>query len=385
MRVLDIIFVIAGAGVVFGGYTLFTNPAVVEEARDVAQPNLPLVETAHVQIAEDVASVRQTALLRPAAEVSVTSEGVGRVAEINPEFELGGRLSEGDVIFRLETFRLRTDITRAEADVAAAAAEVTRLAQDEVRIAELVERNVSTDSSLDTVRANLAAAIARRDLAEAGLAAAELSLSEATVVASFDSVVAAEALSEGQFLQPGTEVGRLVSASAAELVVRLNAGQLYQVQNGEGLMGREVTVRATDGSGAVKTGIIERVALTAETATQTTGVLVSVADPFTADGGILRLNTLVEVEIPLAGTPEQLLSVPVAAIQTGDRIWVIRDGTLRPAAARIERRTSAFATIDSDDLQEGDRVLLTRLPDAVEGLRVRIADDETHEQSAVDE
>lgn len=383
MRVLDIVFIIAGAGAVFGGYTLFANPPMGEEAAEASQPSLPLVETARVGVADEVASIRQTALLRPAAEVVVTAEGAGRVAEINPEFELGGQLSAGDVIFRIDTSRLETEVARAEADVTAAEAEVTRLAQDEARISELVDRNVSTDSTLDTAQANLAAAEARRDLAQAGLDAAKLDLEDATVVAPFDAVVASEALSLGQFLQPGTEVGRLVSATAAELVVRLNADQLKQVRNGEGLVGREVTVRATDGSGAEKTGTVERVALTAETATQTTGVLVSVADPFAADGGILRLNTLLEVEVPFAGEPERLLSIPVAAIQTGDRIWAIRDGVLRPATAQIERRIGEFATISSDDLVQGDVVLLTRLPDAVDGLRVRIAEDAEHRQAAV--
>lgn len=385
MRVVDIVFVIAGVGAFFGGYTLFTNPPIDEEAGVTSQISLPLVETARVGIADDVASIRQTALLRPAAEVVVTVEGAGRVAEINPEFELGGQLSEGDVIFQIETSRLETEVARAEADVTAAAAEVTRLAQDEARVSELVDRNVSTDSSLDTVQANLAAAEARRDLAQAGLKAAELALEDATVVAPFDAVVAAEALSPGQFLQPGTEVGRLVSATAAELIVRLNAEQLKQVRNGEGLVGRTVTVRATDGSAAEKPGIIERVALTAESATQTTGVLVSVADPFSANGGILRLNTLLEVEIPIAGAPERLLSIPVAAIQTGDRIWAIREGVLRPAVAQIERRTGDFATISSNDLAQGDVVLLTRLPDAVDGLRVRVSEGEggEHQQAAV--
>ena len=387
MRIVDIVFVIAGVGAVYGGFTLFANPPVGEVDAETSQPSLPLVETARVGVADDVASIRQTALLRPAAEVIVTAEGSGRVAEVNPEFELGGQLSEGDVIFRIETARLDTEVARAKADVTAAEAEVTRLAQDEARVSKLVDRNVSTTSTFDTVKANLAAAEARRDLAQAGLDAAQLALEDATVVAPFDAVVASEALSLGQFLQPGTEVGRLVSATAAELVVRLNTEQLKQVRNGEGLVGREVTVRATDGSDAEKTGTVERVALTAETATQTTGVLVSVADPFAMEGGVLRLNTLLEVEIPFAGEPERLLSVPVAAIQTGDRIWAVRDGVLRPAAAQIERRTGDFAIISSDDLTQGDVVLLTRLPDAVDGLRVRVAEDESddgaYEQAAV--
>lgn len=376
MRIIDILFAVAGGAVLFGGYAVLQAPADEASAEvAVEQTRLPLVEVARVEYADAVAGVVQTALLRPVAEVVVTAEATGRVAWVNPDFALGRSLPAGAPIFQMDTARLETDVDRAVADVAVAEAELQRTREEAGRISALVERNVSAQSNLTTSEANASAAEARLAQARAALRAAEIALEDATVTAPFDAIVASEALSLGQFLQAGAEVGRLVASESAELLVRLNAEQLRLLQSTGNVVGREVTVRATDGSGAAKSGWIQQISLTTETATQTTGVLVAVNQPFEGPT-VFRLNALMEVEIP---TPngEPVLSVPVAAVQSGNRIWAVRDGLLRPVNATIERRSADRVLILTDDVAPGEDVLLTRLPDAIDGLRVRTttADD----------
>lgn len=259
MRLVDIVFVAAGAAALYGGYSIFLAPAPASEPTAAEGPRLPLVEVAPVAATELKASVRQTALLRPAAEVVVTAEAAGRIAWVNPTFELGQRLAKGAEVFRLDTARLETGVARAQADVAVARADLQRIADEFARISALVERNVSAQANLVTTAANVAAAEARVAQAEAALRAAQIALDEATVTAPFDAVVTAEALSPGQFVQAGTEVGRLVAADRAELLVRLNPEQLRLLESTGDLLGRAVTIRTTDGSGASKTGAIRQV------------------------------------------------------------------------------------------------------------------------------
>ncbi len=384
MRVLDSIFVLAGGAALFGGYTVFSNPPSAGQEATAQAPRLPLVETAPAEVVESVAGIRQTALLRAASEVVVTTEAAGRVAWVNPSFQLGERLPRGAEVFRLDAARLETDVARARADVDAAKAERARLLQELDRISTLVDRNVSSQTSLVTTQTNLAAAEAKVAQTEAAFLATELAVNEATIVAPFDAVVAAETLSEGQFLQPGTEVGRLVSADSAELLVRLNAEQLQKLEEGGDLIGRDVIVTATDGSGASKPGIIRRVALTSETATQTTAVLVSVDQPFSEDGGVFRLNSLFEAEFSIPNAPGRLLSVPVEAVQAENRIWVVEDGALRQVAATIDRRVNDRVLVQSEELLPGDSVLVTRLPAAIEGLKVGVVEQSDARQTTAD-
>ena len=374
MRLISWIYVALGLGVLAGGYGLFSNPpgdaalAVPQEIR------LPVVEVAIVGASDRVPTVRQTALLRAASELIVTTEATGRVVWINPAFELGGRIAAGDRIFALDDTRLAAEVTRAEADVAAAEAEFERLSNEAARANELAARGVSSEATLGSAQSSVTVAEARLLQAVAARDVAEIAFDQATAVAPFDAVVTAETLSLGQFLQPGTEVGRLVSADSAELIVRLNAEQFIEIQTSDGLVGQRVEIIATDGSGAQKTGEIRAVGFSNESATQTTAVLVSVDDPFEPDGGVFRLNTLMEVAIVANRDAGEILTVPAEAVQTGDRIWAIRDGQLRAVEATIERRMGDLVIIETEDLAIGDQVLLTRLPEAVDGLQVRVAE-----------
>lgn len=373
MRVRDLILAAAGLAALYGGYSLFSQPATTSDRVEAPTLRLPVVEVALVEQADVAASVNQTALLRASSEVPVTTELAGRVVWINDKFQLGQRLNRGERIFEIDPARLETDVIRAQADIQAAEAERERLQKELERTSALAERNISSQATLATTTANLASAQALLAQRNAALLAAQLALSQATITAPFDAVVAQETLSLGQFLQPGNEVGRLVAADEAELLVRLNAEQLSAIQQGGDLIGRQVMVSATDGSGSQKPGVISRIALTSEAATQTTGILVTVSSPFGAAGGVFRINSLFDVSIPLPNNAEALLSVPVAAVQTGDRIWGVVDGALTQIPATIVRRAGDRVVLRSQSLAVGTAVVTTRLPNAIEGLKVRVS------------
>ncbi|WP_411892657.1 efflux RND transporter periplasmic adaptor subunit [Yoonia sp. SDW83-1] len=375
MRILDLILAAVGVAALYGGYLLFSQPGTATNVAEALPQRLPVVEVALVERADVEASVNQTALLKASSEVPVTTELAGRVIWINERFQLGQRLQRGERIFELDATRLETDVIRAEADISAAEAERERLEKELTRISTLAERNISSQAALATTTANLAAAEAQLKQRNAALLSAELAQRQATITAPFDAVVAQETLSLGQFLQPGTEVGRLVAADEAELLVRLNAEQLYAVEQGEDLIGRRVTVTATDGSGVQKPGVISRIALTNEAATQTTGVLVTVSQPFDTRGGVFRINSLFDVSIPLPGNSDRLLSVPVAAVQTGDRIWGVVDGALTQIPAVLDRRAGDRMILRSGSVEVGMVVVTTRLPNAIEGLKVRVSSE----------
>ncbi len=375
MRILDLLLAAVGVAALYGGYLLFSQPRTATELAEALPTRLPVVEVALVERADVEASVNQTALLKASSEIPVTTELAGRVVWINERFQLGQRLERGERIFELDSARLETDVIRAQADISAAEAERERLEKELTRISTLAERNISSQAALATTTANLAAAEAQLKQRNAALLSAELAQQQATITAPFDAVVAQETLSLGQFLQPGTEVGRLVAADEAELLVRLNAEQLYAVEQGEDLIGRQVTVTATDGSGAQKPGVISRIALTNEAATQTTGVLVTVSQPFDTRGGVFRINSLFDVSIPLPGNSDRLLSVPVAAVQTGDRIWGFVDGALTQIPAVLDRRAGDRMILRSGSLEVGMAVVTTRLPNAIEGLKVRVSSE----------
>ncbi|MEF8792386.1 efflux RND transporter periplasmic adaptor subunit [Thiohalorhabdus sp.] len=93
----------------------------------------------------------------------------------------------------------------------------------------------------------------------------------------------------------------------------------------------------------------------------------------------LALGRFAEVVAELPPRPG-LVAVPPAALYEQDRIYVVRDGRL--AALTVERAGQKAVAdgpgrllLRAEGLRSGDRVVTTQLPNASEGLRVRVADE----------
>jgi len=110
-------------------------------------------------------------------------------------------------------------------------------------------------------------------------------------------------------------------------------------------------------------------------------VLFRSSDPYRLEGGgnpkgrNLEIGMFVDVEI--AGrTLSGVFAVPRSALRDGDSVWTMDgDGMLRIAPVTVVRR-ERDTVIVSDGLAEGDRVVLTNISGAAEGMRLRLAEGE---------
>jgi len=88
----------------------------------------------------------------------------------------------------------------------------------------------------------------------------------------------------------------------------------------------------------------------------------------------LSLGTFVELRLKLA-EQDQLVELPYNALYELDRVYLLQDGYLK--AVKIER-IGEYKTelgekrllVRSSDLQQGDHIVSTQLPNAITGLRV---------------
>jgi len=109
------IFIVLGAlGVAF---IIFFGAGRIAAARDQAQPareeTLPLVETVEVEAEPNRFFVTEEAFLRPRAEVEVVPEVAGRVVEVAPQLEPGGRFEKGELMFRIDPRTFDAELARA--------------------------------------------------------------------------------------------------------------------------------------------------------------------------------------------------------------------------------------------------------------------------------
>ena len=110
-------------------------------------------------------------------------------------------------------------------------------------------------------------------------------------------------------------------------------------------------------------------------------MIVAVADPYNLDRGEgperrdLEFGMFVDVEIrgkTLAG----VFAVPRSALRDGDTVWTMDDeGRLRVTPVAVVRRGRDTVVL-RDGIEEGDRVVLTNISGAAEGMQLRLAEEE---------
>lgn len=344
-----------------------------EETGTAEPPPGPLVRVARPEPVDRPPAVTSTGFLRDGGSVAVTSEIAGRVDEIGPAFVLGGRPEEGALLLALDRARLEAELTRARAELRAAEAERDEVQSSLDRQLELAEENFTAEATIEELRAALASAEAQVTLAESAARIARLNLEDATIEAPFDALVVEENVAPGQLLNPGTPVGRIVRADRAEVRTGLTQRHYRLLTADVPLEGRTVEIAAADG-GPRREARITGVAPELSGSARTVELAIRVSDPFAGQDPFL-LNGLVEVTIPLPETGTPVFSLPVAALQTGQRLWrVTGDDRLAPVDFRLERRTGDRVLV-TGDLTPEMRIVLTPVATPVEGLRVRVAGD----------
>ncbi len=376
-----------------------------EPERREPPSQIPFVVTAPVVAGSGAIPVHGAGTVRPRVQVDVAAGVSGRVVWVDPAFESGGRVSEGQVLFRLDDADYRHRMEQARSGVAVQQVELLKV-EEEARIArEQYEafqsrRGAATGdaeaSPLAHWEPQLEAARAGVERARAVLAETELLLARTEVQAPFDAVVRSESVGVGQFVAAGVGVGAIYASDAVEIVVPLADADAALVPGlwdlRPGVADRRATARVTAdyGTGAhVWEGYVDRVEAALDEATRTLDVIVRVPDPFrggsrvetgsASDGAAssagtpppLLIGQFANVEIS-GIAPEQYFQIRRLGLRPGNEVWAIDDEAVTIVPVRVLQRFDDTVYV-TGGLHEGQQVVLRGIQFATEGLRVRTA------------
>ena len=368
----------------------------------------PFVTTASATGRDGAIPVYSAGTVRPRAEIDVAAQINGKVASVAPAFLSGGRVSAGEVLFRIDDADYLNRVQQARANVAAQLVGLLQ-AEEEARIAraeyEGFLRRRADDapppgeaSPLTLREPQLAAARAALARDSAALADAELALSRTEVRAPFSGIVRTEMVDIGQFVAAGQGVGRLYADDAVEVVVPLSDADaalipdLWMLDAGDGDASVEATVMAEYGDASYAwSGYVDRAEAALDEQTRTIDVVVRVPDPFaggraaipegdgaeTEDGPggpPLLVGQFVEVRIAGAA-PGRYFTVPRSALRTGNEVWALRqDSLVTIVPVGVLQRADELVYV-TGSLAEGQAVVLSGLQFATEGMVVRTSAD----------
>jgi RND family efflux transporter MFP subunit len=352
--------------------------------REAPEKIAPLVETQVVELKPFRFVVRGHGTVTPRTESELVAQVAGEAVWLAPSMVPGGFFQQDDVLVRIEPGDYETDLESARAGLARTRSELVRARKERDRQRQLADVSVASESRIDDAENAFRIADANLREARARLAQAERDLARTEIRAPYDGRVREKSIDVGQFANRGTAIARIYAVDYAEVrlpvadrelsFLDLPLGYVSEVANGTGpevrihaeFAGRRQTFEAT----------IVRTEGEIDPRSRTVNVVARVEDPYgrqRARATPLAVGLFVEAEI-VGRVVEQVVLLPRGALQQQGRVLVVDDeDRLRFRDVDVLRAERENMVIGSG-LSAGERVCVTSLPAAVDGMSVRIAE-----------
>lgn len=349
---------------------------------------VPLVEVLDVRLGRVQLFIDTLGELRPRREGTLTAEVPGTVDSVSDAFVDGGAVAEGEVLLQIDDARLRVAILSADAMVAQAAARLSQeVAQSERSIAEWTQSGRSGDPPPLVAREPaLAEARARVASAEATLEDAKLDLERTKVKAPFSGFVRDARAAIGEFVQPGQVLATLYQAEPMEVSFALTDRELARMDldalMSSGTRPESAPVVEFDASFAGRRstfrGRIARVESEVDPVSRMVrlSAVVDRAAESSSPGDAARLPLLagVFVDARIGGRVlEQAVTLPRSALFRPDVVLIVsKEGRLERREVAVALTTRESVVIE-EGLGDGERVIVSPLDVAIDGMFVRVS------------
>ena len=347
--------------------------------------------------------------IRSRRSLEVRATAAGTVVAVGKGVENGGRVTAGELIFRVDPAEAQSALARvradradtqaeardaaralelAKADLAAAQKQSDLRARALARQQDLKSRGIGTDADVETAALAAAAAeqsvvsreqavasaASRVELARASLdrvaidlADAERALADTTVTAKFDGTLTDTAITEGGVVTKGERVATLVDPGDLEAAFRVSTSQYARLLDAGGALRPLPVTVALDVLGADLTakGVLDRES--GAVAEGQTGRLLF-ARLARAPGFRPGDFVTVSVEEPVLRNAVRL---PATAVSAAGSVLVVGAGDrLAEQAVEVLRRQGDEVLVSATGIA-GERVVAERTPLIGAGIRVR--------------
>jgi RND family efflux transporter MFP subunit len=395
---LPLLVLVLGA---FGAWALLsTPPRVGVEERAPLTPQVRVLEVAPRMVK---LRVQTHGTVAPRTESDLVPQVSGPITWVSPSLVSGGFFEDGEVLLRIDPRDYEAALERARATLVRTESEHDRALKELARRRSLQQRNAASTARVDDAEnAERVAGAAMRE-ARAALDQAERDLGRTRLRAPFTGRVREERVGVGQFVNRGSPVARLYAIDYVEVRLPVPDRQLAYLdlpllrpgsgpsggRNGRGEIekGPAVTLSANF-AGAAHTwiGRVERTEGEIDARSRMVHVVARVEAPYeqAADGGRvpLAVGLFVSAEIEGREVPDAVVLPRSAVFEAAaedrggreapeSRVWVVgADDRLRARAVEV-LHTHRDQAVIGGGLAAGQRVVVSPLETAVEGMAVR--------------
>ena len=320
----------------------------------------------------------------PLQETSVVSEVNGRIIEVSPFFIVGGFVSKGDVLLRIDPRNYETSLLRAEASVKSAQSNLAqetgraKVAEQEWQKSPKGGQRTQAAKDLYLRKPQLDQALSQMLAAQADLNTARDNLERTSIRAPYDALIRTKHSELGQFVAAGTPLVDIFSVEYAQVRLPIPQNKLKYLDLPElGTMQNGSPVDLyTEVGGQIKrwSAYMHHTEGVFDARSRVLFSVVRIEDPYGLQyprAEPLRIGTFVNARIE-GKELFDIVRLPRYIIRAGNNVWVIDEtGLLRTRSVTLLRTGGDFVYV-SAGLNDGELVSLTTLDNSFEGAQVRI-------------
>lgn len=327
-------------------------------------------------------AVRTQGEVRPKMEIDLIPQVSGRVVAISEQFADGAEITPNTLLAKIDDADYQVAVVRAEARVAEAQTALEReLATAKIKEEEWRDNpnkdQEATDFALNLTQVEQARAQLRA--ARADLDKARLDLARTEIRVPFQGRVRERQVGIGQFVTAGMPIGRVFSIDTVEVRLPLTDTQLAELNLPLGFTAYDpasapvVQFGANLGSREYSwEGRIVRIDASIDEDTRLIYATAEVQDPYgmaVQEGMPMAVGLFVSAEIE--GVAEQVAYVmPRLALRNKNTVYVINENNELEIRTVDILSTSEHRVLVTSGVADGDRVVTSPVPNAVDGMAV---------------
>ena len=324
-------------------------------------------------------SVRSQGTVQPSTESDLIPEVSGQVVWLSPALVSGGYFEKGDVLLRIDDADYKTLVDKSDSAVIRTQVEYETTHSEYERTVKLQKKNLASTSQLEKAEREYRVAEANLQDARTSLKQARLDVERTTYRAPFAGRIRAEHVDLGQFISRGQVIATMYATDFVEIRLPLANRQLAFLNLPVGYRGQlavedETDVILTgDYAGTEYEWQAKLVRTEAEIdARSRMFYAVARAEVGEWDGKQAPLMVGLFVQAEIKGRiVDDIVVLPRIAMRDNNQVLVVDQDD------RLHFREVNILRIEPDEvlihggLLAGERVCLTPLQVAVEGMRVR--------------
>jgi len=315
--------------------------------------------------------------VRARTEVNMVAQVAGRVVSVSPEFTEGGIVSPGAALVVIEDTDYQLAVAQAEAQVAEAEVGVQE-ARATADVARKQLRNASNASPLALKKPQVAQAVARLKGAKAALAQAQLALARTRISLPFKGRLIEKNVDVGQFVSPGTQLGRAFATDVVEVRLPLDDTQLASLDLPIGFVSDAATPAIqvnlsarVAGRDQYWRGELVRLDASIDNQSRTLYGQVEVLSPYDQNvsqyGMPLAVGLYVKAEI-VGRQIEDATVIPREALRAGNRVFIVNaQNRLEIRQVSVVHSSSTEAVIGAG-VSANDQVIVSSIRNPIPGM-----------------